>query len=103
MDKHPPVSKDALRHVGDYRHHVERAKDERLDRQDGTGRGHEVAKKGGAGKANWGVEGDRVTEEMQEEDLDVGPDAVSPRDFVENSDVLTLDEYEAKRKAQVKA
>lgn len=49
-------------HVGDYRHHVERAKDERLDRQDGTGRGHEVAKKGGAGKANWGVEGDRVTE-----------------------------------------
>lgn len=40
---------------------------------------------------------------MQEEDLDVGPDAVSPRDFVENSDVLTLDEYEAKRKAQVKA
>ena len=26
-------------HVGDYRHHVERSKDERLDRKDGTGRG----------------------------------------------------------------
>lgn len=34
----PPPSPDC-RHVGDYVHHVERAKDMRLDRQDGTGRG----------------------------------------------------------------
>lgn len=27
------------RHVDTYRHHVERSKDERLDRKDGTGRG----------------------------------------------------------------
>ncbi len=39
--------------------------------------------------------------EVQDE-LDAGPDAVSPRDFVDNTDVLTVDEYE-KRKAQVKA
>jgi hypothetical protein len=33
------------------------------------------------------------------EEVDEGPQAVSPRDFVERRDVLTLDEYEARRAA----
>ncbi|KAL4419760.1 hypothetical protein ABPG75_006858 [Micractinium tetrahymenae] len=92
----PGLSKDAQRHVGDVRHHTERAKDERLDRKDGTGRGHETEKKGGAGKGNWGSLEDTI-EVAIEDEADTGPDAVSPRDFVENEKVKTLDEYEAEK------
>jgi hypothetical protein len=53
------ISKDAQRHVGDYVHHVEKAKEMRLERQDGTGRAHEF-KKNGAGKGNWGSLNDDV-------------------------------------------
>lgn len=33
------------------------------------------------------------------EEVDEGPQAVSPRDFVDRQDVLTLEEYEAKAAA----
>ncbi|KAI7836566.1 hypothetical protein COHA_009583 [Chlorella ohadii] len=92
------ISKDAQRHVGDYVHHVEKAKEMRLDRQDGTGRAHEF-KKNGAGKGNWGSLEDDVTvgeEEVEEE----GPAAVSPRDFVDDEKVMTLDEFEARQAAE---
>ncbi|PSC70024.1 plasminogen activator inhibitor 1 RNA-binding -like [Micractinium conductrix] len=95
MDSPKGVSKDLQRHVGDYTHHVERSKDQRMDRQDGTGRGHEGVKKGGAGKGNWGLATDDVVEDMPEDEADAGPAAVSPRDFVDNDEVKTLDEYEA--------
>ncbi|KAL4435470.1 hypothetical protein ABPG77_006232 [Micractinium sp. CCAP 211/92] len=82
----PGLSKDAQRHDGDHRHHVERSKEVRMDRKDGTGRGHITEKKGGAGKANWGSLADTI-EMALEDEADAGPDAVSPRDFVDNNKV----------------
>jgi hypothetical protein len=57
-----PTFPQPCSHTSDHRHHLERSKDERLDRKDGTGRGHVVEKKGGAGKGNWGSLIDHITE-----------------------------------------
>ncbi|KAI3425170.1 hypothetical protein D9Q98_008941 [Chlorella vulgaris] len=105
------ASQDATRHQNDLQHHSERAKDVRLDRKDATGRGHETEKKGGAGKANWGTLNDEVEAQLgsgvaaqgEEEEPSTGPEAVSPRDFVANDDVLTLDEYEKRKQGVPKA
>ncbi|KAL4856971.1 hypothetical protein ACK3TF_002668 [Chlorella vulgaris] len=100
------ASQDATRHQNDLQHHSERAKDARLDRKDATGRGHETEKKGGAGKANWGTLNDEVEAQLGrrgEEEPSTGPEAVSPRDFVANDDMLTLDEYEKRKQGGSKA
>ncbi|EFN53810.1 hypothetical protein CHLNCDRAFT_136516 [Chlorella variabilis] len=78
--------------------------DRLFDRHDASGRAHELEKKHGAGKANWGVEGE-AQEELdlavqqslaRDAELDAAnPQMVSEADAPGEENVMTLEEFEA--------
>jgi len=67
-----------------------------FDRHDASGRGHETEKRHGAGRGNWGAEGDEIKEATEKLNLEGGEEAdadVPPPEEEEKQ--LTLEEYEA--------
>lgn len=96
-------SKDGSRHFDTARHHNEATRGLRMERQDGSGRGHETEKRGGKGKANWGDPEDQdldgAVQRAEETEADPGPDRFSPGDLVDDDKVMTIDEYEQQKKA----
>lgn len=75
----------------------DRARKREYDRHDGTGRGHEVEKRGGGGKGNWGTETDELAaaESIEKITLAEGEEAGENAPQEEEEPQLTLEEYEA--------
>eukprot|EP00890_Picochlorum_soloecismus_P004578 jgi/Picsp_1/5120/NSC_02483-R1_vasa intronic gene len=67
-----------------------------FDRHDATGRGHEVEKRHGLGRGNWGAEGEEVKDLEEKSAIEDGPEEGAEEAAPEEEEKqLTLEEYEA--------